>query len=97
MQSVALPTSTGEVRSGHHGRFSGYQIRETSGSAAATVVFTSVGSTGGNAPTVLASVEIPSGTSVDVIYPVGAFEPFYGGVVVTITGSGTITGFMRYV
>lgn len=91
----ALPGSpAGQVvGTANHGLFRGYNFRETSGSAAA-VVRVYAGSS--NAGTLLASVAVPSGTSVDVSLTADEGTGFTGGIYVETVSGTTPEGFVRW-
>ncbi len=92
-QHAPLPGSpTGQVvATTTTGVFHGYNFRETGGSSPATAVVYSGSSDQG---TVLASVTVAAGASVD-FESIGGCA-FTGGVYVVTSGSGTLAGFVRW-
>jgi hypothetical protein len=92
MRTIALPTSTGPVLTGHNSRLQGYQITNT-GATTATVTIASIVGVAGAAGASI-EVEIPATSSVDVTYSTPESIQFINGLQVTV--SGTVVGLIKY-
>lgn len=94
-KNAALPgTPTGQVvAETAYGLFRGYNFRETTGSAA---VVLNVYAGSSNAGTMLATVAVPAGTSVDVSLSADNAPGFSGGLYVETVSGTTPAGFVRW-
>jgi len=89
MASVPLTVTAGSLLGSNNGWFKGYNLRETSGSAPASVKIYNGYSTNGQ---LIATIGLLAGTSVDIHYPILEAINFQNGMFVVITGAveGTI-------